>query len=119
MVGIVAESAPATDLNAPVLMMLDHPFQFFIYDKTEDLVLFEGRVGAPEVPKAEPAVPLLDMVHSDAEFWSSAFNVPDPVAPSVDKTTTGSTNSSMTSQAATSQSPTAFDSPTTKPSTES
>ena len=48
---MVLESAgPSED---PILMMLDHPFQFFIYDHTEDLVIFEGRLGAQEIPEGD------------------------------------------------------------------
>lgn len=57
----------------PILMMLDHPFQFFIYDEEEKLMLFEGRLGAPKVPEEEPSTPLLDAKHSDADFWKSHF----------------------------------------------
>eukprot|EP00579_Thalassiosira_antarctica_P017117 CAMPEP_0201945886 /NCGR_PEP_ID=MMETSP0903-20130614/54133_1 /ASSEMBLY_ACC=CAM_ASM_000552 /TAXON_ID=420261 /ORGANISM="Thalassiosira antarctica, Strain CCMP982" /LENGTH=540 /DNA_ID=CAMNT_0048488967 /DNA_START=521 /DNA_END=2139 /DNA_ORIENTATION=- len=66
------------DPNVPILMILDHPFQFFIYDHDEELVLFEGRLGAPELP--ESGVALLDSKHSDIDFWSKAFYV-DPVCP--------------------------------------
>ena len=54
-------------------MMLDHPFQFFIYDEEEKLMLFEGRLGAPKVPEEEPSTPLLDAKHLDADFWKSHF----------------------------------------------
>ena len=64
----------------PVLMMLNHPFQFFIYDKDEELMLFEGRVSNPGVPEEEPEVELLDALHSDSDFWSNNFYV-DPVGP--------------------------------------
>jgi hypothetical protein len=88
MVGVTSAGPPET--NDPVLMILDHPFQFFIYDKTEELVLFEGRVGAPEVPETEPEVPLLDAALSDSDFWSSNFYV-NPVEPPVFVTATSST----------------------------
>mmetsp|Transcript_1315 Transcript_1315/g.2562 ORF Transcript_1315/g.2562 Transcript_1315/m.2562 type:complete len:665 (+) Transcript_1315:191-2185(+) len=78
---MVDESAPPEDTNDPILMILDHPFRFFIYDKSEDLVLFEGRLGAPGIPETEPGVALLDAVHSDSDFWSNAFYV-NPVDPS-------------------------------------
>lgn len=35
----------------------DHPFYFFIYDETEDLVLFEGHVGRPKAPKKPAPTP--------------------------------------------------------------
>jgi serine protease inhibitor len=68
------------DKPDPVLMIMDHPFQFFIYDQDEDLVLFEGRLGETEVPEGEPAASLLDSVHVDEDFWQSSFGV-NPVNP--------------------------------------
>ena len=68
---MVLESAgPSED---PTLMVLDHPFQFFIYDKEENLVLFEGRLGAPDVP--EGSVASLQSMHSEDDFWSKNFYV--------------------------------------------
>jgi hypothetical protein len=72
---MMVESSGEINPAEPVLMMLDHPFQFFIYDKSEDLVLFEGRVGTPEVPENDPGVPLLDAMHSESDFWSKTFYV--------------------------------------------
>ena len=71
----------------PILMMLDHPFQFFIYDEEEELMLFEGRLGAPKVSEEEPSTPLLDAKHSDANFWESNFGC-DPVDPPVQTSST-------------------------------
>jgi len=71
----------------PVLMTLNHPFQFFIYDKDEELTLFEGRVGNPGLPEDEPQVELLDASHSDSDFWPDNFYV-DPVNPPVSEDTT-------------------------------
>ena len=56
-------------------MVLDHPFQFFIYDKQQDLMLFEGRLGKPEIPDIEPEAALLDAVHSAEGFWLNAFGI--------------------------------------------
>lgn len=64
----------------PVLMMCDHPFQFFIHDKTEDLVLFEGRVGAPNKTDHNSTETSLLGKHSDEGFWRDSFFV-DPVDP--------------------------------------
>jgi len=91
MVGLTA--APVDD---PILMVLDHPFQFFIYNRDEELMLFEGRLGLPEVPETEPEVPLLDGVHSDSDFWFNTFgvNVVDPTLPA--NTNTAATTSSTT-----------------------
>ena len=77
---MVGRGAPPIFDEEPQLMVCDHPFQFFIYDKSEDLVLFEGRVGAPEVPEVKPEVALLDSMHSDGDFWSNEFYV-DPIVP--------------------------------------
>jgi serine protease inhibitor len=69
--------------DTPVLFMADHPFQFFIYDETQELTIFEGRIVNPEPPS--DSVPQLnqtsDKVHLDSDFWSSIFGV-DPVPPS-------------------------------------
>jgi serpin B len=70
-VGMVGMAMPSRE--EPILMMLDHPFQFFIFDEEEKLMLFEGRLGAPKVPEEEPSTPLLDAKHSDANFWKSHF----------------------------------------------
>ena len=92
-VGLTSAGPPPDD---PILMVLDHPFQFFIYDKSEQLMLFEGRLGAPEVPEAEPAMALLDAVHSDPGFWSP-LGV-DPIEPPAfdDTMTTATTTEEAT-----------------------
>jgi len=76
----VPTSIGPVDINVPVLMVLDHPFQFFIYDESEKVALFEGRLGAPEIPDAKPEADLLDAKHSDVDFWSKRFGV-DPTCP--------------------------------------
>ena len=88
MAGITSVGPPPP---VPTLMMLDHPFQFFIYDKDEELMLFEGRVGAPEVPEDSPDVALLDAKHSDQEFWMNTFGVVEPNKAPEHVGTTGST----------------------------
>ena len=77
---LMGRSAPGLPLEDPLSIMCDHPFQFFVYDKTEDLVLFEGRLGAPAIPGTKPTVPILDLMHSEGDFWSKTFYV-DPVDP--------------------------------------
>jgi len=57
----------------PVLMTMDHPFQFFIHDKGENLVLFEGRVGGPRISKGSEAP--LSSSHSESDFWLNNFRV--------------------------------------------
>mmetsp|Transcript_19135 Transcript_19135/g.41726 ORF Transcript_19135/g.41726 Transcript_19135/m.41726 type:complete len:519 (-) Transcript_19135:193-1749(-) len=77
---LLGRSAPVFS-EEPVLMMCNRPFQFFVYDGEEGLVLFEGRVGEPAVPEGEgPVVPLLDSKHEESDFWSKAFYV-SPVDP--------------------------------------
>eukprot|EP00984_Skeletonema_dohrnii_P003091 scaffold1036_cov135-Skeletonema_dohrnii-CCMP3373.AAC.1 len=73
------------DEEEPVLMMMDHPFQFIIYDEDEDLVLFEGRLGEPEILDGVESAPssfLGDSVHADEDFWQSSFGV-EPVNPPI------------------------------------
>lgn len=64
----------------PILMILDHPFQFWIYDEKEDLVIFEGSVGRPKIP--EGSVAHLNRFHLEegngmdrSAFWKKTFNV--------------------------------------------
>jgi len=56
--GVEAAATTAVKMNGmsfdptpPILMRVDHPFQFFIYDEKEELMLFEGRLGLPKVPE--------------------------------------------------------------------
>lgn len=63
----------------PVLFMADHPFQFFIYDETEKVFLFEGRVGSPGVVEGA-AAPELMATHEDDDFWMTNFGVEPSVA---------------------------------------
>jgi len=86
-VGVSMTSMPPPD--DPILMVLDHPFQFFIYDSSEELMFFEGRLGDPDVSEKEP---LLNAKHLDDDFWSSNFfESPIEAAPLLDETTTSST----------------------------
>ena len=82
-----AVTAVMVDRNAPlpsvpVLFLADHPFQFFVYESQEDLVLFEGLVGDPGATYdlEEPALPAQ---HTDSTFWVDTFNV-DPRSPTDD-----------------------------------
>jgi len=65
----------------PVLVTLDHPFQFFIYDKAQGLALFEGRVGEPGVPEGMPKGQLLDSKRTDDDFWSKVSCCVTPMPP--------------------------------------
>ena len=88
MVGVVAESAEMPPTDKPVPMKLDHPFQFFIYDKSEGLALFEGRLGGePTLPettagttKAPPAAtkPGSEEQSSTTSTTSSTPDTSDP-----------------------------------------
>lgn len=74
-------SVTSVPTGEPVLVTLDHPFQFFIYDKAQGLALFEGRVGKPEVPEGMPTVPLLDLKRTDDDFWSKVYYGVSPMPP--------------------------------------
>jgi len=76
------------DKPEPVLMIMDHPFQFFIYDEKEDLVLFEGRLGEPEVPDGGESATssMVESIHADEDFWPSTFDV-NPVNPPIIRAT--------------------------------
>lgn len=60
--------------DTPVLFLADHPFQFFIYDENEQVVIFEGRVGNPGIVEGA-ATPQLMARHEDADFWAANFGV--------------------------------------------
>jgi serine protease inhibitor len=66
-------SAPPEDL-APVLIMMDHPFQFFVLDTEQQVVLFEGQVGNPGISQ-DAAAAELEAQHADGDFWMANFNV--------------------------------------------
>lgn len=68
----VAESLPPPDI--PKLFQCDRPFQFFIYEESEDVILFEGRVGNPGIPEGA-ATPALGALHSEPDFWLRYFDV--------------------------------------------
>ena len=69
MAGVTSAGPPELD---PILVQLDHPFQFFVYDSSQGLMLFEGRLGEPEVSESSAA---LEGYHSDEDFWSNTFGV--------------------------------------------
>lgn len=74
---MVDRGAPVPDV--PVLFLANHPFQFFIYESEEDVVLFEGRVGDPGSTYTVED-PSLGAQHNDESFWTDSFNV-DPRSP--------------------------------------
>jgi serine protease inhibitor len=69
-------------VDPPVLVLADHPFRFFIYEETQNVILFEGHIGNPEPPAGSPETPQLAKKHKDADFWSSTFGV-EPVLPNI------------------------------------
>lgn len=92
------------DPDATVLFLADHPFQFFIYDETQDLVLFEGRVGTPTISGDWPPAQL-QAFHDDPAFWTSNFPELDspPMQPMQPGTST--TQPPMQSSTSTTQEP--------------
>jgi hypothetical protein len=71
---IVSRTSGFITTERPVEFLADHPFQFFIYDRNEELMIFEGRVGNPGIPEGS-AEPSLKASHTDKDFWSSNFGV--------------------------------------------
>lgn len=67
-------SSPLGEPEVPILFLANHPFQFFIYESEEGLVLFEGRVEDPGATK-EPETPNLLSQHADTGFWKDQFDV--------------------------------------------
>jgi len=89
---MVGRTALPTYETEPVLMLCDHPFQFFIHHESEELVLFEGRVGMPESPDSVDQEPLLESKHNNKDFWER-FGV-KPTSPSFEaKDSSGSSPS--------------------------
>lgn len=75
---VLGRSIEPDAVEAPVQFIADHPFQFFIYDETEDIILFEGRVGSPEYERSNRSP-------------SSVTLDPTPGAPTDDNLNTRST----------------------------
>ena len=76
--GLAGSSMPLPEV--PVLFVADHPFQFFIYDSYEELVLFEGLVSDPSVSVDTPT-PTLQLSHNDPNFWFDRFYLSVEEAP--------------------------------------
>jgi len=68
----VRESAP---IDQPIEVLVDHSFQFFIYEENTQLVLFEGRLGNPGLQDDSAQ---LAARHIESDFWTSNFGV-DPI----------------------------------------
>jgi len=80
-IGVV--SAPTAQ---PIEVLADHPFQFFIFEQSTQLVLFEGRLDNPGLQQNTTE---LTARHSDADFWVN-LGISTPVI-----VVTGSKNSTM------------------------
>jgi len=56
-----------------VPFVADHAFDFYIYDSSQDLILFEGRVASPKIPEGSTAI--LQAAHADENFWMDTFGM--------------------------------------------
>ena len=65
-------SMPFDPPDAPIMFMSDHPFQFFIYDRNSKLILFEGLVSAPGIPKDSSHADMTSK-HTEDNFWLANF----------------------------------------------
>ena len=86
-IGISMTSMPPPD---SILFQGDHPFQIFLYDEGEDVIIFEGQIRAPAIPEGSAAP--LEASHDDEGFWSDTFfkevaAPPDFSAVAVEETT--------------------------------
>jgi len=72
-VGAVPDSAFLPE--RATLFRADHPFQFFVYNSDEDLVIFEGRVGDPGPVGDAPPSSSHHGNHDDGSVWSSMDSI--------------------------------------------
>ena len=72
----VDESAPPPD--AATLVLVNRPFQFFIYDSNQDVVLFEGLVNNPGIPDGSSAT-ATSSSHTENSFWKDEFYIDPPI----------------------------------------
>lgn len=105
----VIESIPPPD--APTLMQLDRPFQFWIVHN--GLPLFEGRVINPGIPEGSSAEPGLS--HTDADFWTRNFMVDDPITVEPQQDVSSRVPSPSPVDSVSSQLPTSTDLETSEP----
>jgi len=83
--GVIAAAATGAQLTTtsagpiptPVLFLANRPFKFFIYDGIREIVVFEGMVGAPEIPDGSTAPH--DGSHNDV--WNDFSSIRTPVQP--------------------------------------
>ena len=71
---IISRTSGFVTIERPIEFLADHPFQFFIYDSNEELMIFEGQVGNPGIPEGSTE-PTLKASHTDNDFWSTNFGV--------------------------------------------
>lgn len=87
--GFALLSAPIHSTD-PILFQADRPFQFFLYDEVEELILFEGRVGNPGI--AEGSVAANTNNHADnffQEVFGTSVNLPPAAVIGVDENEMG------------------------------
>lgn len=69
---IIGRNFPIYPDNS-TLMLVDHPFQFFLHDRDTGVVLFEGRVVLPEVQENDDAPTTTN--HTTDAYWENQFRV--------------------------------------------
>merc|ERR1711935_518955 len=74
-------SAPIHSTD-PILFQADRPFQFFLYDDLERLILFEGRVGNPGIPEGSMATN--PHKHAD-DFYQNTFGTAVQMPPTAEE----------------------------------
>jgi serine protease inhibitor len=78
---IVGRSFPEYPAG-PVLMLVNRPFQFFLYESTTQLILFEGYVA--DAAGADDAMPVnVTFSHDQDDFWTTLFGVTPRVGDTV------------------------------------
>lgn len=77
----LSRSAPLSLITdeEPTLFQADSPFQFYIHDQEENLMLFEGQVVEPGITEGSEAP--FSGKHEDHYFWEHHFGVIPIVAP--------------------------------------
>lgn len=111
--GMVNRQFTETPRDIPVLFLANRPFQFWIYDSLNDVVLFEGRVVHPETSDTTARH---NGTHAQADFWPNLFGVePRLVSETLPPTILGPTVSPPTTLPTVSPTSPAAASPTVSP----
>mmetsp|Transcript_21968 Transcript_21968/g.32448 ORF Transcript_21968/g.32448 Transcript_21968/m.32448 type:complete len:483 (+) Transcript_21968:54-1502(+) len=72
--GIGITSIGTPEIDTPLLFLANRPFQFFIYDKKEDVMLFEGFVRNPGLVEDDLKNPSSAAIsHAASDFWKDNF----------------------------------------------